>query len=1345
MKIAWLLLRGLFILLLLLAIKPSKAQSDTSFWFAAPAVTPGHENTPIVIRFATYNQPADISITEPANPTFIPYKLHLNSNSATTVDLTAQINKIENKPVSTVLNLGIKISATATISAYYEAGKSKNPEIFPLKGKVAMGQSFLIPLQNMFDNKSNLKPLPKSGFVIVATEDSTDVTVNLSNPDSLGHAAGVPFVVRLNKGQSYSVTAASLLVTKHLGGSVVSSNKPICVTIFDDSVQVSGHYDLTGDQIVPEANTGNEFIIIKGSLNTVSDPSSDYYFIWAIADTTTITVNGVKVATINRAQCYKGILSDESVYIITSKPAYLLQLTVIEEELTNTSLPGVTCTGSESVSFVRSTSEPFQLNILCKQTEVGNFLLNGVAGIITPSLFKDVPSTNGLWKEARIDTLNLTNLNTLIKAGIATSIVNTSGLFHAGFINGYYKTGARLGYFSNYGIGKLAPSVANNTCINSNIQLHVSQTSNTAYSWTGPNGFTSSIYNPTINNAQPINSGMYRITANHQGCGVFSDSLYIQVYLPANAKFLNDDTICVGKQADLKLQLVGKAPWTFVYSDGTRQDTVKGVTDSIYHLQVSPKRTTHYTISYIKDDTQCMSGNITLTNKGIVVVNPLPTASIAGSDTLCLGLQKKLAVQLTGKAPWTLQYNIGKDTTLLPVINNPSLVLPLAPTVNTVYTISNIVDGNGCKLATPISDSIQVFKRPITNFDCPVGICAKEIVHFIDKTINQDGSTKQWFWHLGDTVNYTTNQSPSKQFLQQQLARISLFTVDNNGCVSDTMVKTLVVYPLPIAKFVIPKSSLCQSQSINFIYQNQANDTIKRWHWSIANIAAIDTIAGETINYTFPKTGIYPIRLMVESKEGCKSDTAIESITINPLPNVGFIAPEICINDAATQFRDTSSISDHSENGFSYRWNFDAASAVPTVPIGSYPFPISSQQKNPVVKYQYTGAYWITDTVISNKGCKAYKTVPFIVNGANPNASFTTLKGKSTSTSVFCSNDTVWLKDASSVNIGAITRLVIYWDAVNSPSSFETFINPSVGGLYPHAYPNYTSTIDTSRIYRIKIIAYSGGVCSSEASQLISVNPSPTLSFSALPPICSNSAALQIQFPTIKELTALPGKYFFSGKGISLDGLFDPEKADIGLNPIQCYYTTNKSGCTDTAYQSISVLQAPQIQLATYLFLKEGDVSIITPTVAIGNNLNYHWQPIDYLSINGNGQTSIRLPMMVAQDSIPYTLIVTDSNGCEASSNTTVFVLHQISIPNAFSPNGDGINDTWIIKNLSNYPLASIQIFDRNGQVIFNRLGYHTPWDGTCNGKPVPVGTYYYIINTGNDGQRISGSVTVIR
>ena len=84
-------------------------------------------------------------------------------------------------------------------------------------------------------------------------------------------------------------------------------------------------------------------------------------------------------------------------------------------------------------------------------------------------------------------------------------------------------------------------------------------------------------------------------------------------------------------------------------------------------------------------------------------------------------------------------------------------------------------------------------------------------------------------------------------------------------------------------------------------------------------------------------------------------------------------------------------------------------------------------------------------------------------------------------------------------------------------------------------------------------------------------------------------------------------------------------------------------------------------------------------------------------------------------------------------------------IPNAFSPNNDGINDKWEIKYLNDYPAALVTVFDRYGQPVYNSSGTYIPWDGTFKGSPLPIGTYYYIISPGNGRKVLSGSVTLLR
>ena len=105
------------------------------------------------------------------------------------------------------------------------------------------------------------------------------------------------------------------------------------------------------------------------------------------------------------------------------------------------------------------------------------------------------------------------------------------------------------------------------------------------------------------------------------------------------------------------------------------------------------------------------------------------------------------------------------------------------------------------------------------------------------------------------------------------------------------------------------------------------------------------------------------------------------------------------------------------------------------------------------------------------------------------------------------------------------------------------------------------------------------------------------------------------------------------------------------------------------------------------------------------------------------------MPKVSPVDDITYNLTVTSADGCVNSDIVFVKVLKTPVIPNAFSPNGDGINETWVIQYLNSYPNVDVAIFNRYGQSVFHSSGYGKNWDGTYNGKVLPVGTYYYIID----------------
>jgi gliding motility-associated-like protein len=253
-------------------------------------------------------------------------------------------------------------------------------------------------------------------------------------------------------------------------------------------------------------------------------------------------------------------------------------------------------------------------------------------------------------------------------------------------------------------------------------------------------------------------------------------------------------------------------------------------------------------------------------------------------------------------------------------------------------------------------------------------------------------------------------------------------------------------------------------------------------------------------------------------------------------------------------------------------------------------------------------------------------------------------------------------------------------------------------------------------------------------SQSFSLVANPEVVFSPVTPFCSNYPV----YPIIEasEITGIAGTGSFSGTGVTTSGLFTPFTA--GQFPIQYTYISNR-GCLETATQVIIVHAVPVVSAGSDQLVLEGK-SLSLPASASGNGLQFQWSPMLYL----NNDTLLQ-PLCTPLQNITYTLLASDSNGCVSTDTIYIKVLLKPIAPNAFSPNGDGIHDTWQILHLNDYPNSRIQIYTRAGQLIYQSVGFATPWDGTYKGQPLPIGTYYYIIQPGNGSDVIKGSITLLR
>lgn len=198
---------------------------------------------------------------------------------------------------------------------------------------------------------------------------------------------------------------------------------------------------------------------------------------------------------------------------------------------------------------------------------------------------------------------------------------------------------------------------------------------------------------------------------------------------------------------------------------------------------------------------------------------------------------------------------------------------------------------------------------------------------------------------------------------------------------------------------------------------------------------------------------------------------------------------------------------------------------------------------------------------------------------------------------------------------------------------------------------------------------------------------------------------------------------------------------DTGNFVIQ-HAASNTFGCfSDTTSQVIKILPYPTVVMHPNVTLIQGQQTSLQPVLMIGDSLSFKWTPAQYLD-----NTIIEAPIATPQTNMLYYLKIAGKGGCTVNDSVQITVLKNIHVPNIFSPNGDGTNDFWEIAGLSSYVNARLEIYSRGGQLIYSSIGYSKSWDGTFNGKALPIGTYYYVLLLNSSGLApLSGSVTIVR
>jgi gliding motility-associated-like protein len=278
--------------------------------------------------------------------------------------------------------------------------------------------------------------------------------------------------------------------------------------------------------------------------------------------------------------------------------------------------------------------------------------------------------------------------------------------------------------------------------------------------------------------------------------------------------------------------------------------------------------------------------------------------------------------------------------------------------------------------------TIVVNAAPKVQFNNIPGICLDAAPYLVTQASEIGGVPGTWIYS-GSGIIATGLFTPSTTGPGTYWIKYT-YTSTAGGCV-DTLSKTIKVLEPAVADFSF-SGPACETQAVTF---NDNSGTVEgvltTWTWDFADGTALvvrNTAAAFT--HTFSSHGVYPVKLRVTTSNGCVSVAKVINVTVNPLPRPNFSIPaNACLPNATITFNNLSAISDGSESGFSYLWNFGDP------PSGTVN---TSTAVNPSHTYIATGPFNINLEVTSAVGCRHDTVIVLNTIHPQPLASFTTDK-----------------------------------------------------------------------------------------------------------------------------------------------------------------------------------------------------------------------------------------------------------------------------------------------------------------------------------------------------------------
>ncbi|HET9504330.1 MAG TPA: gliding motility-associated C-terminal domain-containing protein [Hymenobacter sp.] len=943
----------------------------------------------------------------------------------------------------------------------------------------------------------------------------------------------------------------------------------------------------------------------------------------------------------------------------------------------------------------------------------------------------------------------------------------------------------------------ITPGAAVAFCAGGTGQLGAAPLAGYTYSWSPTTGLSSStVANPTVTlpnaTSAPITQTYTLAVTGPGGCPATA-TVDVTVNPMPTAVPGAALALCSGTAGQLGAAPVAGHTYRWSPSTGLSSATDANPTITLTNTTGAPITQT-YTLT-VTNATGCVS-----TGTVAVTVNPLPTAVPGAAVAFCSGNTSQLgSASVAG-----LTYSWSPSTGLSSATSaNPSITLTNttgAPITQT-YTLTTTNAGTGC--ATTGTVLVTVNPAAVAGAGANVSFCAGGSGQLGAAAVS--GYTYSWSPATG--LSNATSANPTVTLANTTGAPLTqtytLTATNATGCVNTATVD-VTVNPIPVA-VAGAAVTLCSGSAATLGAAPAAGLT---YSWSPATGLSSSTVANPTVTpintTTATTTQVYT--LTVTGAGNCRS-TATVAVTVVPLPvaNAG-AAVTICSGSTAQMGSAPASGLTYSwapATGLS-----NAASANPTVTLtnvnaaGTAIAPTYTLTvTNPATGCMSTSTVVVTvnaeivpGTIGPNQTVCAsstpvpltstpgpsggYGTYTYQWESSADNLTWTTVPGATSATyapgplaatSYYrrrVSSGSCAEQVSNSVKLELqpqlITGVTLATPATQCAGTSLTFTPvPTNAGSAPTfrwyvnnalvaSSPTYTSsTLNSGDVVRVEVVPTAGFCATSLAVASVTIDLTPVtlptvrIKSQTTLPACSSTPVV-----LAADSIGSPGAgmaYQWQVDGVSVSGATSPTFSPSTLRDGQVVtlVVTTPSACgplTSTSNPlAVSIIQNVELSAGPDKTIMEGDIIELEGTA--NGNYPVLWSPLPTLTFPAKDPLH---PMAAPTVTTTYTLSG-KAGYCTGESQVTITVTPRVRIPNAFSPNGDGLDDAWEIDRIAEYPGSRVIVFNRWGMKLFETTGYNrsNQWNGTVNGQPAPIGTYYYLITLGN-GKSYTGPLTIV-